>query len=597
MDRNTIIAIVLSAIVIIVGTTLQATLFAPDIPEPSAELTEEAILAEEQYAATSTAAQAYGKTFSAHGPDPSSDKFTVENGVLSLVFDPVGGTVDDIKLTKHLSDGKPTTFLFSDEDDVNPFMLFVGDDKTNPIDAVFNYDIKHLDMGITQVAFYRDFITDTGDIFTISKVYAVPENDDYMIQLVVDIQSKDGAMIPFNYDGTSYTIAFGPQVGPEFDGMKSNYDYRRVDYLREDKGGKKVAKFDKTGNYVSDPEKPLEWISLTGKYFKTIVVPETEGSVNEISATHRVYDEGVAQENYLYVTANAESKHISDLYSIYLGPQSSHELAKYDRAQDNIFGIHDHRLKKSLDSSWLGWLETALSWCLKMIYYVIPNYGVAIIVMTILIKAALHPLTKKSMESTAKMSALQPKITEIQERFPDDPQAQNLAMSKLYKEEGINPMGSCLPMLIQFPLLIGFYGLLNKNIDLRGAMFIPGWIPDLSIPETIATLPFNLPFLGNQIHLLPILYTISMIFSMKITQTGQTGPGSGMMKFMTYGMPIIFFFVMYNAPSGLLVYWSVMNIISIGGQIIVNKKKKDKFVLEIQQKDAEKAEAKKKKRR
>ena len=106
-------------------------------------------------------------------------------------------------------------------------------------------------------------------------------------------------------------------------------------------------------------------------------------------------------------------------------------------------------------------------------------------------------------------------------------------------------------------------------------MFIPGWIPDLSIPETVATLPFNLPFLGNEVHLLPIFYTVSMIFSMKITQSSSSGAGSqqGMMKMMTYGMPIMFFFVLYSAPSGLILYWSVMNAISIVQQIYTNKKK------------------------
>jgi YidC/Oxa1 family membrane protein insertase len=130
-------------------------------------------------------------------------------------------------------------------------------------------------------------------------------------------------------------------------------------------------------------------------------------------------------------------------------------------------------------------------------------------------------------------------------------------------------------MLLQFPILIAFYGLLNKHFELRGAMFIPGWIPDLSVPETVATLPFNLPFLGNEIHLLPIFYTVSMIFSMKITQSssGSAAGSQGMMKMMTYGMPIMFFFVLYNAPSGLILYWSVMNIISVVQQIYTNKKR------------------------
>ena len=144
-------------------------------------------------------------------------------------------------------------------------------------------------------------------------------------------------------------------------------------------------------------------------------------------------------------------------------------------------------------------------------------------------------------------------------------------------------MGSCLPMLIQFPIFIALYGLLSTHYELRGAMFIPGWIPDLSVPDNVATLPFSIPFLGNGIHLLPIIYTASMIFSMKITQTTNTQSAQqSMMKFMTYGMPIIFFFILYNAPSGLLLYWTVMNFISILQQVYVNKKKTHKYAEEIQ---------------
>ena len=295
-----------------------------------------------------------------------------------------------------------------------------------------------------------------------------------------------------------------------------------------------------------------------------------------------------------------DSSDSSDMYSFYAGPKVKSNLSIYENGE-SVFSVDGEDLTSIIDGSWLTWLENILNWILQLFYKVIPNYGVAIILLTILIKLLLQPLAKKGMDSTAKMGALTPKINEIKERYPDDPEAQNAAMAKLYKEEKINPMGSCIPMLIQFPIFIALYGLLNTNFDLRGSMFIPGWIPDLSIPDTIYTLPFAIPFLGTQIHLLPILYTISMIFSMKITQSGsQASAQQGMMAFMTYGMPIIFFFIMYNAPSGLLLYWSTVNVISIGQQMFVNKKKKAVYAEEIAEKDAikqAKKEAKRKNRR
>lgn len=313
--------------------------------------------------------------------------------------------------------------------------------------------------------------------------------------------------------------------------------------------------------------------------------------------------ETISQKNTVYLTRGATSaSKTEDIYSFYCGPQLSSTLGIYDNASDNVFGLKDHNLKKALDVSWLSWLETILKWALEGFNFITHNYGISIILLTILVKLLLIPLSKKGTESTAKMSAIQPKLQEIQEKYKDDPQAQNLAVSKLYKEEGINPMGSCLPLLIQFPIFIGLYGLLNKDFSLRGAMFIPGWINDLSIPETIFTLPFNIPFIGNKIHLLPILYTFSMIFSMKITQSATTssqGSNKGMMWFMTYGMPIMFFFILYNAPSGLLIYWSMSNLLSIIQQVYTNKKKVAGYRKEIEEKDAIKAQKKadKKKRR
>ena len=296
----------------------------------------------------------------------------------------------------------------------------------------------------------------------------------------------------------------------------------------------------------------------------------------------------VQTNSFYFVRNNISGSTISDTYDYYAGPKLSSALDIYNVANNNTFSLTGLKLDEVLDSSsWLGWLQTILKWILNIFYKIIPNYGVAIILLTILVKLLIQPISKKGMDSTAKMSALAPKVQELQTKYKDDPQTLNAAMAKLYKDEGISPMGSCLPMLIQFPIFIALYGLLSTHYELRGAMFIPGWIPDLSVPDTVFTLPFNIPFLGNGIHVLPIIYTASMIYSMKVTQatsTQQTGQ-QGMMKFMTYGMPIIFFFILYNAPSGLILYWTVMNFISILQQMYVNKKKTKKYAQEIQERE------------
>ena len=581
MDRNTIIAVILCVIVITVGMAYQQTLLSNEFVETeTTEVTENIpvpVLA--------------SSSFSPLGSDGDSSTFNVSSGSLDITFNPKGGTIESI-----YDKNNDVNLILTEDGDNNAFMLYWGKDKSSPIDDVFDYfvetkEIQGKNENITQVAFSRSYREETtGTEFVVEKKFAVPENDEYMIQMAVSLYTKDGSPIPINIDSQMYTVSVGSQVGPEFQSLNGNYDYRRVYYRLADKNSRKTVN---SGNFTSSDS--MGWAGVVGKYFAFLLIPETQ---NVVTLTEAVQTTGetIPQKNTIYMSraASGESK-TTDVYSFYCGPQLSSTLGIYDNAKDNVFGLSNHQLKKALDVSWLSWLEKILKVLLEVFYFLIPNYGVAIILLTILTKALLIPLSKKGTESTAKMSALQPKLQELQTKYKDDPEALNNAMAKLYKEEGINPMGSCWPMLIQFPIFIGLYGLLNKDFSLRGAMFIPGWITDLSIPETIFTLPFNIPFLGAQIHLLPILYTASMIFSMKITQSatsGQAAGSKGMTWFMTYGMSIMFFFILYNAPSGLLVYWTMSNLLAILQQVYTNKKTVAGFKKEIEEKDAAKAQKK-----
>ena len=581
MDRNTIIAVILCVIVITVGMAYQQTLLSNEFVETeTTEVTENIpvpVLA--------------SSSFSPLGSDGDSSNFNVSSGSLDITFNPKGGTIESI-----YDKNNDVNLILTEDGDNNAFMLYWGKDKSSPIDDVFDYSVETKEIqgkneNITQVAFSRSYREETtGTEFVVEKKFAVPENDEYMIQMAVSLYTKDGSPIPINIDSQMYTVSVGSQVGPEFQSLNGNYDYRRVYYRLADKNSRKTVN---SGNFTSSDS--MGWAGVVGKYFAFLLIPETQ---NVVTLTEAVQTTGetIPQKNTIYMSraASGESK-TTDVYSFYCGPQLSSTLGIYDNAKDNVFGLSNHQLKKALDVSWLSWLEKILKVLLEVFYFLIPNYGVAIILLTILTKALLIPLSKKGTESTAKMSALQPKLQELQTKYKDDPEALNNAMAKLYKEEGINPMGSCWPMLIQFPIFIGLYGLLNKDFSLRGAMFIPGWITDLSIPETIFTLPFNIPFLGAQIHLLPILYTASMIFSMKITQSatsGQAAGSKGMTWFMTYGMSIMFFFILYNAPSGLLVYWTMSNLLAILQQVYTNKKTVAGFKKEIEEKDAAKAQKK-----
>ncbi|MBO4424064.1 MAG: membrane protein insertase YidC [Spirochaetales bacterium] len=571
MDKRTILAIVLVVIVITASMFIQATLFSGNDTSQNTSSASTAGTTEtssEVSALTEEKVSAIVSKSSA----ASAEKFTLETNLFEITFDPVGASISSLMMKEHADAyGNHVDIIFNGEDGNNAFLMYWGDDLSNPIMDTFSYVVEG-----TKVIFTNSYKTSSGQSFTIVKTYEF-KDDEYLFAVNVDIVGGEG-FTGLNSEGYAYTLAYEPQVGPSFTQMKNNnYDYRRVYVDAYNNKGKLKKSMVKFSNGVYTTTSQMQWMSVTGKYFAVVSYPADNTLAYKYTALQGSTDT-VVQTDSIYVSRPATGESTSDTIYFYAGPQLKKYLGSYYSGMDNAWGLRNTNLDAVMDGgSILGWLENILKWLLNLLYKVIPNYGVGIILVTVIIKIVFWPLTKKGTESTAKMSALQPRMKEIQEKYKDNPQKMNQETAALYKEAGVSPLGGCLPMLIQFPILIAMYGLLNKHFELRGAMFIPGWIPDLSVPETIATLGFNIPLLGNEIHLLPILYTISMIFSMKYTQSSQNqnaSQGKGMMWFMTYGMPILFFFILYSAPSGLLLYWSSQNLLSMIQQFYTNHKLK-----------------------
>ena len=571
MDKRTILAIVLVVIVITASMFIQATLFSGNDTSQNTSSASTAGTTEtssEVSALTEEKVSAIVSKSSA----ASAEKFTLETNLFEITFDPVGASISSLMMKEHADAyGNHVDIIFNGEDGNNAFLMYWGDDLSNPIMDTFSYVVEG-----TKVIFTNSYKTSSGQSFTIVKTYEF-KDDEYLFAVNVDIVGGEG-FTGLNSEGYAYTLAYEPQVGPSFTQMKNNnYDYRRVYVDAYNNKGKLKKSMVKFSNGVYTTTSQMQWMSVTGKYFAVVAYPADNTLAYKYTALQSSTDT-VVQTDSIYVSRPATGESTSDTIYFYAGPQLKKYLGSYYSGLDNAWGLRNTNLDSVMDGgSILGWLENILKWLLNLLYKVIPNYGVGIILVTVIIKIVFWPLTKKGTESTAKMSALQPRMKEIQEKYKDNPQKMNQETAALYKEAGVSPLGGCLPMLIQFPILIAMYGLLNKHFELRGAMFIPGWIPDLSVPETIATLGFNIPLLGNEIHLLPILYTISMIFSMKYTQSSQNqnaSQGKGMMWFMTYGMPILFFFILYSAPSGLLLYWSSQNLLSMIQQFYTNHKLK-----------------------
>lgn len=553
MDKRSLVVLIV-CLIVVTGIVFLQNLKAVNNSTVEAEETVEALVVEPKNA-----------VYIPVDKGEKSKKFNFETDLFDITFDTEGASIKSLYLKDHANaDGDYVDIVFKGEKDNNAFLLYWGDDYLDPVTDAFDYSIQD-----NKVTFRKTYVKENGKEFTVVKTYEFKDHD-YLFAVTTDVEGSE--LTDSDY---AYTIAYEPQVGPSFTSLKNNnYDYRRFYAgMVNPKNGKvkrNNVKLASNKEFVST--KDFEWFSVTSKYFTVIARPVD----TNIDYKYRAMQESgdITQTDGFYISVPSSETQANTIY-YYCGPQLKQYLGSYYNPGDNQWGLMNLNLDDAMESgSLLGWLEVVLKWCLSLLYKIIPNYGIGIILLTIIIKLVLWPLQKKSMESTAKMSTIGPQVKLIQERYPDNPQKQNEEMGKLYKQEGINPVGGCLPLIIQFPILIAFYGLLNKHFELRGAMFIPGWIPDLSVPETVATLGFRIPLLGNEIHLLPFIYTASMILSMRYTQAStknQNPNQASTMWFMTYGMPIMFFFILYSAPSGLLLYWAIQNALSIVQQVYTNK--------------------------
>ena len=212
---------------------------------------------------------------------------------------------------------------------------------------------------------------------------------------------------------------------------------------------------------------------------------------------------------------------------------------------------------------------TLFGWLLAQFYQIIPNYGVAISLLTILIMGVLTPLTVKSTRSMMAMQALQPELKKLQQKYkgPEHRAQMNEEMMRLYKEHKINPLGGCLPMLIQIPVFIALFVVLRSAIELRFASFL--WIKDLSEAENLFPFGFSIPLLGwSAINILPILMAVTMFWQQKLTPSTGDAQQQKIMMFM----PVMMLFFFYTMPSGLVLYWTTSNLIMII-QMLIKKPK------------------------
>lgn len=410
-------------------------------------------------------------------------------------------------------------------------------------DRVFTVDSKYDVIGVEAQKREVVFIYRSKDGILVEKKY-VFYADSYVIGMMVSIKNGSNAPIKDNMFLSLMNITSDDKRMYGFEGPSAMIG----DKIEEVKP-KKV----KEKNIFSGD---LKWVAIQDRYFISSIIPK-----EPVDATMKldIDENGVLMNRYVsneMVIQPGNEKLFE--YELYFGPKSIQVLK----------GV-GHNLDRAVDFGWFDFLAKPCLWIMNLLYSVIPNYGVAIIILTIFTKIILWPLGTKSYKSMNAMKKLQPLMTEIREKFKDDKKKMNEELMGLYKTYKINPLGGCLPMVVQMPVFFALYRMLYGAIELRHAPFF-GWINDLSAPDRLFDFGFSIPFMEPP-YGIPVL-TIIMGASMLLSQKMQPPAGDPAQAKMMMLMPVVFTFIFINFSSGLVLYWLVNNILSIAQQYYTQKK-------------------------
>lgn len=331
------------------------------------------------------------------------------------------------------------------------------------------------------------------------------------------------------------------------------------------------------------PAQTKHWAAVNNKYFATVLDPEgdlqpvdfvyrrirVEKTYNELVEKLRTGAEAAPTPEALAEAASAASKDltVTARYApVSVDPEKSIaiDLLFYagPRRADALDTYAKEGYPNLLDYGWFSAIANLLLGILGFFHGIFGNYGLAVIALTMTVKACLFPLTKKGQISAFRMQQVAPKMNAIKEKYENDKERLNVEMLKLYREHGVNPFTGCLPMFFQLPVFLGLYRGLERSFELRQAPFF-GWIGDLSRPDHLFTLPFQIPFLStNEFHLLPIIMTVTW-YIQSTMQPKTTDPNMAAQQKMMQFMPVFFGFLLYNMPAGLTLYWLTSTLLGI----------------------------------
>ncbi len=415
----------------------------------------------------------------------------------------------------------------------------------------------------------KDFVFDIAEVTDTTVVMRLPfaaggyleqkyslDADSYMVQNELSFVGM-GSVIPRNV--SMFDIDWNVIIPRLEKGYKNEMQYSKVDYRFPDDN--KVNEVSRGRNGEKRLDARVSWFAFQQQFFSAIMRAKNDFSSADLKLNF--YDIDDPQRNLMACSAklrsdlNVNSEKVTVPFEFYFGPNHYRTLKSYDQKYEKIIPL----------GGWLvGWISRiVIIPCFNFLGSFISNYGIVILLMTLLIKLVISPLTIKSYMSSAKMNVIKPEVDKLNEKYPkqEDAMKKQQAMMDLYKRAGISPMGGCLPMLLQFPILFAMFRFFPASIELRQQKFL--WADDLSAYDSILDLPFNIPLYGDHISLFALLMAISMFVYSKMTSSQMSNdPNMAGMKFMSvWMMPIMMLFICNNLSSGLSYYYLLSNLITM----------------------------------
>jgi YidC/Oxa1 family membrane protein insertase len=485
---------------------------------------------------------------------------TLENDLLELKISPKGGRVYSARLKEYRTHDSLPLILFSGDSTVFGFNFFTEDNRV----------IQTNDLYFKPVSDKRNITVTDSPGSTALRLYAgedkyieynyTLEPDKYSVSFSITFKNLEG-IIPSNQ--TSLALDWRMYIPQQEKGRENEDSYTTIKYkyFEDEVDGLRLRSQKETEAEVISTK--LSWMAFQDQFFSSAVITDNffqSGSVTSTKTlTSKKYLRYFTSELAVPYTPGPESK--VDL-RLYFGPnhistlkKEGLELEKLVFLGRNIIGA----ISRYVIIPVFNWLEKYVG-----------SYGLIILILTVLIKLVLFPLTYKSFQSTAKMGILKPMVDEISKKFPkqEDAMKKQQATMDLYKRAGVNPMGGCLPMLLQFPILFAMFRFFPVSIELRQEAFL--WATDLSTYDSILNLPFTIPMYGDHVSLFTILMTVSSLLTMKMTGTspGSDQPG---MKIMMYMMPVMFMVILNKFSAGLTYYYFLANMLTWIQNIIMKR--------------------------